>query len=284
MNKSVLIIGCGDLGTRLGMAMSSEGWEIYGIRRNVNHLPPQIKGIAIDLYRTEISPNWPRKNIDYIVFCVAPNREDKVDYKNLYCDGLKNVLNWLKQSQQQPKHLFVVSSTAVYAQDDGSWVNEDSPTMPSSSQGKNMFVMEQLAFNSNIPTTSVRLSGLYGPGRTYLINQARQGVFYPTQPLLYTNRIYISDAANLMYKLINYHQAGYSLNDYYIGVDDTPSSIQEVLTWLQEKLDVSELRTQLTQRRAGSKKLSNKRAKSIGWQPAYPSYKEGYEQILKDLI
>lgn len=284
MSKSVLIIGCGDLGTRLGIDMVDEGWSVYGMRRNISQLPQKIKGISIDLYQTDMPQNWPKQPIDYVVFCVAPNKDDHFDYDRLYCNGLKNVLLWLKQSKQQPKHLFVVSSTAVYAQDNGEWVDENSPTTPSSSQGKSMLAMEQLAFTSDISTTSIRLSGIYGPGRTYLINQARQGVFYPDQPLLYTNRIYISDAANLIHKLVNYHQVGHSLSDYYIGVDDVPSSIQEVLTWLQTKLGIFELHTQLTQRRAGSKKLSNKLAKSIGWQPEYPSYKEGYTLLLKDLI
>lgn len=283
MSKTILIIGCGDLGTRLGLKMANEDGLVYGVRRNITELPNQIKGISIDIYQSQLPSNWPKQNLDYVVFCVAPNRADRFDYDSLYCNGLRNVLSWLKQSKQQPKHLFVVSSTAVYGQDDGEWINEESPTIPSSDQGKSMLAMEQLAFDSSISTTSVRLSGIYGPGRTYLINQAKQGVFYPAQPLLFSNRIHISDAADLLHKLINYHQEGHPLSYYYIGVDNSPSPIQEVLTWLQTKLGIFELQTPLTQRRTGSKKLSNERAKSIGWQPKYSSYKEGYEELLKNL-
>lgn len=284
MSKSILVIGCGDLGTRLGLKMVHKDWIVYGIRRNTTQIPKEIQSISIDLYQESMPDNWPKVHSDYVVFCVAPNREEHLNYERLYYYGLKNILHWLQQAQQKPKRLFVVSSTAVYDQNEGEWVDEQSLTKPSITQGKTMLAMEELAFSSSIPTTSIRLSGIYGPGRTYLINQAKQGIFYPANPLLYSNRIHISDAANLIQKLITHHHEGNTLSNCYIGVDDSPTPIQEVLAWLQKKLDNIKPHTQLNQRRAGSKRLTNKQAKSIGWKPHYPSYQEGYTELLKDLV
>lgn len=279
---SLLIVGCGDLGTRLGLRMAKLGWQVYGARRNISQLPSSITGISVDLYKDTLPKDLP-KSLDYVVFSVAPSKAEYDHYHQLYYKGLANTLSWLQQVQQQPKRLLVISSSAVYAQNDGQWVDENSPTEPTSNQGRTMLLMEQLALQSELASTCIRLAGIYGPNRTYLIKQAEQGIHYPEQPPLYANRIHIDDAANLVQQLIQYHQTGNTLKDYYIGVDDKPTPIQETLTWLRNKLNINQLANQYAKRRVGSKRLSNKLAKTIGWQPYYQSYQEGYTELLRQL-
>ncbi|MFD1261201.1 NAD-dependent epimerase/dehydratase family protein [Entomomonas asaccharolytica] len=277
---SLLIIGCGDLGTRLGIKMANKGWQVYGARRDISQLPKEIVGINLNLYQQNLPINWPQHNLDYIVYCVAPSKGEHDRYYDLYYKGLENTLHWLQLCQQMPKRLFVVSSTAVYAQNDGQWLDENSPTTPNNTQGKTMLAMEQLALHSKLNYTCVRLSGIYGPNRTYLINQAKQGVHYPNQPPLYANRIHIDDAANLIQQLIEYQQMGNTLNNCYIGVDDNPAPIQETLAWIRSKLNITALADEYSERRVGSKRLSNKLAKTTGWKPNYASYQEGYDELL----
>lgn len=277
---SLLIIGCGDLGTRLGIKMANKGWQVYGARRDISQLPNIITGINLDLYQDNLPTNWPQHHLDYIVYCVAPSKAEHNQYYDLYYKGLQNTLHWLQQCQQIPKRLFVVSSTAVYAQNDGQWLDENSPTIPDNIQGKTMLAMEQLALQSNLAITCVRLSGIYGPNRTYLINQAKHGVHYPNQPPLYANRIHVDDAASLIQQLIQYQQIGNTLNNYYIGVDNNPAPIQETLAWIRNKLNITELADEYSERRVGSKRLSNKLAKTTGWTPYYASYQEGYNELL----
>lgn len=286
MNKTpyLLIVGCGDLGSRLGLRMVKLGWQVYGARRDISQLPAAITGVSIDLYKDTLPEDWPEHSLDYVVFCVAPSKGEYDQYYQLYYKGLANTLSWLQQMQQQPKHLLVVSSSAVYAQNDGHWVDENSLTEPTSSQGKIMLLMEQLALQSELTSSCIRLSGIYGPNRTYLIKQAEQGVHYPEQPPLYANRIHIEDAANLLQQLIQYHAIGNTLNKYYIGVDDNPAPIQETLAWLRNKLNISELADEYSERRVGSKRLTNKLARTIGWAPYYTSYQEGYTELLHQLM
>lgn len=278
---SLLIIGCGDLGTRLGIKMNHLGYKVYGGRRDISQLPQEIERIKLNLYQNNVPQQWPQHALDYVVFCVAPNRQEYNQYNDLYYKGLENTLNWLNQSQQTPQ-LLIVSSTAVYAQNDGQWLDENSIAEPTSVQGKTMLAMEQLALQSNLPSSCIRLAGIYGPNRTYLINQAKQGVHYPDQPPLYANRIHIDDATNLIQQLIQYHRTGHPLHNYYIGVDNFPSPIQETLAWLRQQLNTTELTNEYAVRQVGSKRLSNKLAKTIGWQPDYSSYKEGYLELLKN--
>ncbi len=71
------------------------------------------------------------------------------------------------------------------------------------------------------------------------------------------------------------------LDKCYIGVDDTPAPLAEVVAWLREYLGVTEWAENASVRRAGSKQCSNARAKALGWVPRYPSYREGYAAILE---
>lgn len=280
MNNSLLIIGCGDLGNCLGRKMCELNWRVYGIRRDIAQINPAIHGIAIDLYQKEYPTNWPTATFDYIVFCVAPSVSERSQYYELYYQGLQNVLQWLEHAQQRPKKLFIISSTAVYAQNAGEWVDENSPTEPQSMQGKTMLAMEQLAKQSTQDTTIIRLAGIYGPSRYYLIKQALAGVKYPESPLLYANRIHIEDAASLIQSIINFHQKGHALSACYIGVDDAPAPIQETLDWFKTELQTPTIATDFSERNTGSKRLSNRLAKTTGWTPTYKSYQEGYKDIL----
>ena len=280
MSNSLLIIGCGDLGNRLGSLMSDLNWCVYGMRRDISQISPSIKGISADLYQNECPTNWPNIPLDYIVFCVAPTVNERSQYNELYYQGLQNVLQWLEIKKQRPKKLLIISSTAVYAQNNGEWVNEESPAEPQSIQGKTMLAMENLAKKSAIDTTIIRLSGIYGPNRYYLIKQAIKGINYPKIPLLYANRIHIEDAASLIHSIISFHQQGNKLPSQYIGVDDSPSSIQETLTWLRAELNTDVLASDYSERRTGSKRLSNSLAQTTGWKPKYKNYQEGYKEIL----
>jgi len=97
---------------------------------------------------------------------------------------------------------------------------------------------------------------------------------------LYGNRIHADDAAGLMACLLEADRRGVALDDIYIGVDDAPAPLAEVVGWLREYLGVTEWAEDASVRRTGSKQCSNARAKALGWTPKYPSYREGYAAIL----
>ena len=94
------------------------------------------------------------------------------------------------------------------------------------------------------------------------------------------NGIHADDAGGLLAYLLEAHQHGKTLEDCYIGVDDAPAPLSEVVNWLREQLGVTEWSEEASVRRAGSKRCSNARAKALGWEPRYPSYREGYAAIL----
>lgn len=281
MSKTLMIAGCGDVGSRLGQQLSAVGWTVYGLRRTVAQLPAGIVPVAGDLQLDTCPAAWPSGSLDYLVYCAAATQHDEDGYREAYVNGLRRALGWLAQHGQQPKRVLFVSSSGVYGQQQGEWVDETSSADAQGYSGRIMLQAEVLALNSGLPASVVRLTGIYGPGREWLLGQVRQGYRVATEPPLYGNRIHADDAAGLLAYLLQADARGVALDDCYIGVDDEPAPLHEVVAWLREQLGVSHWAAEATVRRAGSKRCSNARAKALGWMPRYPSYREGYSAILQ---
>lgn len=278
---SVVIAGCGDVGSRLATQLLAKGWEVHGLRRDVSRLPGGVIGIAGDLFKEDCPDTWPVGGVDYLVYCAAATDHDEAGYRAAYVQGLQHVLEWLNDYGQEPKHLLFVSSSSVYGQQNGEWVDESSATQAGGYSGQVMLEAEQVALDSGIPASVVRLTGIYGPGRERLSTQVREGYRVTIDPPLYGNRIHVDDAAGLLAFLLLHVEQGGALDKCYIGVDDAPAPLAEVVDWLREYLGVTEWAADASVRRAGSKRCSNARAKALGWVPKYPSYREGYAAILE---
>lgn len=278
---SVLVVGCGDVGGRLATQLLAGGWSVSGLRRNVGALPEGVGAIAADLEQRQVPANWPLVSPDYLVYCVAASQHDEAGYRSAYVEGLRNVLAWLAERGQKPRRLLFVSSSSVFAQQGGEWIDETAETAPQEYSGRVMLEAERLALESGIPASVVRLTGIYGPGREWLLSQVRQGYRVTEEPPLYGNRIHAEDAAGLLAFLLRADHQGRVLDDCYIGVDDAPAPLAEVVAWLREYMGVTEWSEQQRVRRTGSKRCSNARARALGWAPVYPSYREGYAAILE---
>ncbi|SDU34798.1 SDR family oxidoreductase [Halopseudomonas salegens] len=278
--QHLLIAGCGDLGSELARRMLAHGWHVTGLRRDTAQLPAGVIPLAADLCQDHQPADWPAK-VDYIVYCPAAGKRDAELYQQLYVSGLQRLLGWLQAAGQHPRYLLQVSSTGVYAQQAGEWVTENSPALASSETAKALVAAEDVALRSGIPASVVRLAGIYGPGRNRLIEAVRQGVNVHAEPAQYSNRIHRDDAASLLEHLLLEAKDDELLAPCYLGVDDEPAPLHEVCSWLAEQLG-----TQLDPQgkplgRAGSKRCSNELARESGWEPRYPSYREGYASLLE---
>lgn len=278
----VLIAGCGDVGSRLALRLLGKGWRVQGLRRNVSALPAAIEAVPGDLQAAACPEAWPTGELDYLVYSAAASQHDEAGYRAAYVQGLRHVLSWLAEHGQRPRRLLFVSSSGVYGQQAGEWVDEDSPAEAQSYSAVIMREAERVALGSGLPATAVRLTGLYGPGREWLLSQVRAGYRVNETPPLYGNRIHVDDAAALLEHLLDADARGEALADCYLGVDDEPAPLHEVVAWLRERLGVSHWSDEQRVRRAGSKRCSNARARALGWAPQYPSYREGYAAILAE--
>src|SRR5690606_24982960 len=104
------------------------------------------------------------------------------------------------------RRVLFASSTAVYGQDDGSWVDETSPTEPRRFTGRCLLEAEALLAGSGLGFSNVRFAGIYGPGRGRLLSQVLDGsAVFGSEPHI-TNRIHRDDCAGFLQHLIGMSQ------------------------------------------------------------------------------
>lgn len=284
MKLTVLIVGCGDIGITLGRELLSEGHRVIGIRRYADALQGSgIEPLALDLNNLEGADASALPQADYVVYTVSADRFEESAYQSAYPDGLKRVLGVLEQHKKPPKRIFFVSSTSVYGQQEGEVVNEASPTESTSFSGNLMCEAEQALLNHSLPGTVVRFSGIYGPGRDRLIHQVAEGRIAAVTPVIYSNRIHRDDCTGILAHLIRCQEKGQPLSDLYLGSDCEPVTMHNVMAWLATQLKVASTETmQSPLRRRASKRCDNSRIRETGYNFRYPSYKEGYAQVLKE--
>jgi len=280
----ILITGCGDVGTALGLELLQASHQVWGLKRNPATLPPGIQPLIADLSEPMSLQALP-PDLDYIFYTAAADGFSEARYRAAYVDGVGNLLAALEKGCQKPRRVFFTSSTAVYAQDQGQWVDEESPAEATGFSGRCLRDGETLLGNGPYPTTVVRFGGIYGPGRTRLIDSLRNGTATCVEtPPAYTNRIHRDDCAAVLRHLM-------ALPDpapLYLGVDDDPAPQCQVLRWLAERLGVPGPRvvsapTAATATMRGNKRCSNRRLRKSGFQFRYPGYKDGYAALLNAL-
>lgn len=284
MKLTVLIIGCGDIGINLGRELLEEGHQVIGLRRNVEALKGTgIKPLRLDLNDLEDAEPNSLPHADYVVYTVSADRFEESAYQSAYPEGLKRVLRIMEQHKKPPRRVFFVSSTSVHGQQEGEVVNEESPTDPSSFSGTLMCEAEQALINHSLPGTVIRFSGIYGPGRDRLIHQVAEGRVAAITPVIYSNRIHRDDCTGIIAHLIRYQESGETLADIYLGSDCEPVTMHNVMMWLAKQLNVEASETmQSPLRRRTSKRCDNQRIVGTGYQFRFPSYREGYAQVLQE--
>lgn len=277
-----MIAGCGDLGTEVGLRFAAAGHKVVGLRRSPEKLPPEIQGVRADL--SLAVPPLP-EDVDIVVVAIAADASTEEAYRAAYLNGVKNVLDALERQAIEPRRILFVSSTAVYKDSGGAVVDEATPTEPTRFSGKVLVEAEELLFartrGSKTQPISLRLGGIYGPGRTRLIDQVRTGkAVIPAQPR-HTNRVHRDDAAAMIVHLTTMEGTPDSV---YVGVDDHAAEMGDVMRFLASEMGCPEPPTAAPESASdagpGDKRCSNKRLRATGFHLTFPSYKEGYRSLL----
>jgi nucleoside-diphosphate-sugar epimerase len=281
---NILIAGCGYLGCALGTALAADGHRVWGICRSDASLD-RVRAAGLEPLRADIGDAASLKTLpaaDAVVACQAPSRSEShtEDYTSTYLRGTSLLLNALKN--QHGIRIVFVSSTAVYGPRDGGWVEADSLIQPAAltENSRVLWQTEQAVLAAPISGMVVRLSGIYGPGRNR-IDAMRSGRFIPPMSEAWTNRIYREDAVSGIRQVIKKGQPGH----IYLASDDMPATQKEFYSWLLPKLcrEIPPMPPAAASdaEKKDSKRCSNQKLKMLGWVPVYPSYREGYEAILK---
>ena len=274
----VLIAGCGDVGMRLAALLQAQGQRLLCLRRNVAALAPGLPGFAADLADAASLRALPR-GIRRVVYLPAPLMRDAVAYRTVYLAGLANLLDALDEPALQ--RCVLVTSSAVYGEHAGAWVDEDTPPAPLGFNGAILLQAEALLHTRLGASRGVvlRLAGLYGPGRTQLLDTLRNGTARaPRDPPFYANRIQVDDAAAALAHLLALPDPA----SVYLGVDDTPLPLHELYAALAQQLRAPAPGIGPPPPGIGNKRLRNARLRASGWAPRWPDTRAGYAALRVD--
>jgi nucleoside-diphosphate-sugar epimerase len=288
---NILIVGCGDLGSTIASNLKHKH-QVTGLRRRIHEAASGMQTIHADVTQPNTLKQLEALNPNIVIYCVSADAQTDASYQAQYVTGLKNILA-TQVNNNQLTHAFFVSSTRVYGQKLGQKtqdiLDETIPAIPSDFGGERLLeaenALKQFCLNKNMnngvlcKSTSMRLSGIYGNGRLYLANMAKDPARWPAENN-WSNRIHRDDAAGFITFLVEKVLSQQAIEDTYIVTDDMPTQQYEVLQWLaaQQGVDTSSIKIPPI---SGGKRLSNKRLRDTGFQLQYPGYQVGYRHILK---
>lgn len=286
MRSMRLIFGCGYLGLRVAKLWLDRGIAVAAVTRS--------EARAAELNRIGIKPviadvTDPKslqtlsdlQGVEGILYAVGLDRSSGKSMEEVYLDGLGHALDALKTVL--PRRLVFVSSTSVYAQEDGLWVNETSPLTASSGSGKIVSLAEELLRSRAPAAVVLRFAGIYGPGRLLRQNPIEKGEPIPVEPDKWLNLVHVEDGAVAVDLAWDQAPPG---SDYLIA-DGNPVTRGDFYRTLARLLGAPEPRfvPGIAGQRGGPdgahRRIDSTRAQNqLGWIPRFANHEAGLRAIL----
>lgn len=280
----VLVLGCGYVGQAVGTLLARTGHTVFGLRRSgaggESLRAAGLVPVTGDLTRRPDLERLPGP-FHWVINTVSSTRGGAAEYRETYLEGTRTLLAWLAT---QPVHRFVqTSSTSVYAQNDGSQVDEASPAVPAGETGRLLRETEELllaaAHTGGFPALILRVAGIYGPGRGHLFHQLLAGeARLAGDGSRLMNMVHRDDVAAALVSALRHGQPG----EIYNCADDLPVSQLDFLAWTAAQLGLplpsaaSEVENASRKRGLTNKRVANHKLRGLGWTPNYPTFREGY--------
>lgn len=278
-----LIAGCGDIGLRVAEKLLSEGGEVSAIVRTpqkqqmLNALGAGAQ--LADLDEPSSVGDWPW------LFWFAPPRADG--------DRDLRLRNWLAAQQGRIERLIYISTSGVYGDCDGRWIDESEPLKPQAARSVRRVdaeaALHEWAAERGSAAIVLRVPGIYGPGRLPLVRLRAGEPLMATSEAPYSNRVHADDLAAAAILAARHGRAGAAYN---IADGDPTTMTDYFLQCAQllglpapEQIGRSEAQQRFTPAMWSymeeSKRLRIDRARhELGFAPRYPSLATGLPSCL----
>lgn len=274
-SERVLLAGCGDLGQRVAQRLTDRGAVVWALRRHPPAEPGAIRWLPGDLSDPARLVGLP-DGITRIVFLPAPDARDEAAYRAVFVDGLRHLLGALDRTAC--RRVLFVSSSAVYGEHHGAWIDESTLPDPLGFNGRVLLEAERWLAAQALSSVVLRLAGIYGPGRMQLVERLRSGqARVPRDVPHWANRIHVDDAADAIVHLLMLDE----VLPLYVGTDDTPLPLDVLYDFLARQVDVPVPVAGAAPAGVGSKRLSNARLRESGFVPRWGDAREGYAALLQ---
>ncbi|MFB6168625.1 MAG: SDR family oxidoreductase [Haloferacaceae archaeon] len=285
-----VVLGCGYVGLELGRQLADAGHDVTGVRRSEAGLAA-VEDAGLRAVRADVTDAGSLDAVpdaDWLVFAASSGGRGAAAAREVYVDGLATAVGSFAARVDPPDRLVYTSSTGVYGDHGGDWVDETTPLDPTTPKTEVLVEAEQTAFDAPFDATVARFAGLYGPGRyrleRYLEGPVTEG---------YLNMVHRDDAAGAVAHLL---ETGVGRGEAVLVVDDEPVSKWEFADWLAdecgrdrppkqtiaERLAAGDLSDAAERRLRTSKRCSNDRLRGYGYEFRYPTFREGYRAALDE--
>jgi nucleoside-diphosphate-sugar epimerase len=288
----VVVVGCGYVGLELGRQLVARGHAVTGVRRSDDGLEA-VREAGLDAVRADATDPDSLEAVpdaDRLVFAASAGGRDAEAAREVYVEGLRTTVEAFADRPEPPDRLVYTSSTGVYGDHGGGWVDETTPIEPATEKTRVLAEAERVARETapdlGIEGSVVRFAGLYGPDRYRLAR-------YVEGPVTegYLNMIHRDDAAGAVRHLLT----AASAPELVLAVDDRPVSKWAFADWLatecgealpprrtvEERIDAGELSAAARRRLRTSKRCANDRLRGLGYALRYPTFREGYRAAIR---
>ena len=274
----MVIAGCGFLGEAAAFLFSESGARVLGLcatKETAARLAGrrfEVRTADITGSLSEIPQAW--RTPDLLIHCASSRHGGAGEYRAIYRDGLSNLLQVFA-----PRRVIFTGSTSVYAQEDGTWVDENSPADPARETGRILLEAEALVLAAG--GVVARLAGLYGPGRSVYLRKFLEGTaVLEADGSRWTNQIHRDDAACALAFLANPAIPPGVFN----VCDGSPATQRDlygsIAEFLNKPIPPEGPRDPDLKRGWTSKRVSNTKLLSIGWAPLYSSSRAALPSLL----
>jgi nucleoside-diphosphate-sugar epimerase len=269
----ILLLGCGDIGIALGTRLQHEGHHVTALRRNIEALPASMPGLALDYSQADELAGLANLQFDVAVMTPTPAGPSEQGYLQGILQPVCNLLNLWREGPA--RRLIYVSSTRVYGNRGGDWVDETTTPAPADAQARLLEEAESKLLESRHEVSVVRFSGIYGRHPSRLLQRLGQGQLCAAEPPRFSNRIHRDDCVGFLAHLLQCRRR----HSLYLATDSLPALSREVEEWLLQALGrepVSELQIKADSNR----RCRNTRMLETGYQLKYQDYRAGYNAMI----
>jgi nucleoside-diphosphate-sugar epimerase len=276
----VLVAGCGWLGTEIARRLVLRGERVTGVRRDPARAAALaalgVEPLSVDLSAPGAESRLPE--VDAIVACQSASADGEAAYRAAYLDANRALL--AAAARVGARAFVYTGSTGVFGQRDGSEVDEGTPPAPSSPAARVLVEAERLVAGGGgggLRASVVRLSGLYGPGRTGIVERVRGGALSlgPGDDA-WMNFCHLEDAVRFVLAALE-RSAPCAIHH---GSDAAPARRREVVEWIAARLGVEPRRGEAAPPGPNRRISSARTREALGVALAYPSFREGLEPLL----
>lgn len=270
----VIVAGCGWLGAAIARRLVFQGIRVTGVRRDPARAEALralgVEPLSLDLSAPGAESRLPRA--DALIACQAAVAEGVSAYLAAYLDANRALL---AAAARDGARLVYTGSTGVFGQSDGLDVDEDTPPAPASETGEVLADAEAMvvgAGRGGLPACVVRLSGLYGPGRTGIVERVRSGrLALGAGEDAWMNFCHQDDAATFVLAALERAAPG----GVYHGSDAAPARRGEVVRWIADRIGVAPGHADAAPAGPNRRIRSERTRAALGVTLSYPSFRDG---------